>query len=198
MEIGLLVLLILAALVFGFFGKRRRQYKYKPFKPALSRQRPRGNVIPFDPISAKPKPVATILRGTAHIVDGDTLIIQKTQVRLFGIDAPELNHPYGKNAKWALVALCKGQKIRAEITAEDSHGRTVARCYLEDGRDISAEMVSQGMAIDWPKFSNGMYRSLEIPNSRRKFWLADARQKGRMDVWQRFEDRNGKQGSEDC
>ena len=82
------------------------------------------------------------------MVDGDGLIILKTQIRLFGIDAPELNHPYGKNAKWALVSLCKGQTIRAEVTAQDVHGRTVARCYLPDGRDLSAEMVKLGMAID--------------------------------------------------
>ncbi|MBJ2153597.1 thermonuclease family protein [Paracoccus sp. IB05] len=54
----------------------------------------------------------------AYIVDGHTLIIQKTQIRLFGIDAPELDHRHGKSAKCALVSLCKGKTGRAEITAQ--------------------------------------------------------------------------------
>lgn len=50
-------------------------------------------------------------------------------------------------------------------------------------------MVKQGLAIDWPKFSGGAYRYLEVPDARKKMWLADARQKGRMHVWEKFEAR---------
>lgn len=123
------------------------------------------------------------------MIDGDSIVIQGTQIRLFGIDAPEMNHPYGKKAKWALLALCKGQTIRAELVAQDHFERTVALCYLEDGRELSAEMVKAGMAIDWPKFSGGKYGELEPPDARRKLWLADARQKGRMHVLEKFEAR---------
>lgn len=136
-----------------------------------------------------PAPENTIIEGPAYVVDGDSLVIRKTQVRLFGVDAPEMNHPYGKKAKWALVALCKGQTIRAEVTDTDDHGRTVAKCSLPDGRDLSAEMVKQGLAIDWPKFSGGIYRALEVEDARKKMWLADARQKGRMHVWEKYEQR---------
>lgn len=141
----------------------------------------------FDASNAVPQPSKMIVQGSAYVVDGDTIVIQKTQVRLFGVDAPEINHPYGKKAKWALVALCKGQTVKAEVTEQDTHGRTVAKCYLEDGRDLSAEMVKLGLAIDWPKFSDGMYRALELPDARKKLWLADARQKGRMKVWEQFD-----------
>lgn len=83
--------------------------------------------------------------------------------------------------------MCKGQIIRAEISEMDAHGRVVAKCNLPDGRDLSAEMVKRGLAIDWPKFSGGVYRSLETPDARRRMWLADARQKGRMHVWDQYE-----------
>ncbi|MGR3616046.1 MAG: thermonuclease family protein [Paracoccaceae bacterium] len=129
------------------------------------------------------------LSGPAWIIDGDTITVQRTQVRLFGIDAPELNHPYGQKAKWALYKFCKGQTIRAEVTDIDHHGRTVAKCYLPDGRDLSAEMVKLGMAIDWPKYSGKKYTHLETPDARKKLFLADARQKGRMDIWYQFERR---------
>ena len=122
----------------------------------------------------------TELRGRAWVVDGDTLDINGTRIRLAGIDAPEMDHPYGNTAKWALVNLCKGQEIRAEFDGDLSHDRTVATCYLPDGRNLSAEMVKAGMAIDWPKFSHGKYSGLELPGIRKKLWRCDARQKGRM------------------
>ena len=145
--------------------------------------------MPFDAASARQETKRATLIGSAYVVDGDTIVIQKTQIRLFGVDAPEMNHPYGKKAKWALVSLCKGQKVTAEILSVDGHGRTVAKCCLDDGRDLSAEMVKLGLAIDWPKFSGGVYASMELPDVRKKLWLADARQKGRMHVWEKYEAR---------
>lgn len=147
----------------------------------------------FDGESAKHIQRERTLTGPAWVTDGDTVKIKNTQVRLFGIDAPELNHPYGQKAKWALHRLCKGQTVRAEITDEDDYGRTVARCYLSDGRDLSAEMVKQGLAIDWPKFSGGKYQHLETCDARKRLFLADARQNGRMHVWEKFEARQAKQ-----
>jgi micrococcal nuclease len=120
------------------------------------------------------------LRGRAWVIDGDTIDISGTRIRLAGIDAPEMDHPYGKNAKWTLVNMCKGQEVRAVFDGDLSHDRTVATCFLPDGRDLSAEMVKAGMAVDWPKFSRGKYAGLELPGIRKKLWRCDARQKGLM------------------
>lgn len=122
----------------------------------------------------------TILRGTCWVIDGDTIVIDKVHLRLAGIDAPELDHPYGQQSKWALVNLCKGQTITARILPEISYNRLVAHCTLPDGRDLAAEMVRCGLALDWPKFSGGKYRHLEQPDARRKLWRADARQRGKL------------------
>lgn len=149
------------------------------------------------PVPGKPKrktpdrPHANMseITGRAYVVDGDSLVINKTQIRIYGVDAPELNHPWGQKAKWAMVTLCKGHMVRARIVETDDHGRSVAMCYLPDGRDLSEEMVKQGLALDWPKFSQGDYRTFEPPGVRKKLWLADARQKGRMHIWEAFEER---------
>ena len=138
------------------------------------------------------KNAAIVLRGKAFVTDGDSLWVQKNEIRLFGVDAPEMKHPFGNQAKLALIKLCKGQEIRAEVDHVDAHGRTVAKCYLPDGRDLSAEMVKLGLAIDWPKFSGGKYKDLEVADARNKMWLADARQKGRMHVWAQYEARKAK------
>ncbi|WP_461428564.1 thermonuclease family protein [Gymnodinialimonas sp.] len=141
----------------------------------------------FDPETASPPQHVRTLRGRAYVVDGYTLKIQKTQIRLFGVDAPEMNHPFGKRAKWAMFELCKGQMVTAEVLEVDDHGRTVAKCMLDDGRDLSAELVKQGLALDWPKYSGGVYHHLETPNARKKLWLAAARQRGHMHVWDKFD-----------
>lgn len=183
-EFGLLIAAVGIVLVFGI--RRLSKVKYRGYRK--SHHKNFGKKFrPFDARNAGAKPSDSVLNGLAYVVDGDTLVIKKSQIRLFGIDAPELNHPYGQKAKWALVSLCKGKTVQAKIIEQDDYGRTVARCYLADGRDLSAEMVKLGLAIDWPKFSDGEYRALEMPDVRRKLWLADARQKGRMDVWEQFD-----------
>ena len=154
-------------------------------KPPVRKSAPAQR--PFDAQTAKHQDIPNVIKGPAYVIDGDSIIIRKTQVRIFGVDAPELNHPFGKKAKWTLISLCKGQNVRAEVTEIDAYGRTVAKCYLPDGRDLSAEMVKLGLAIDWPKFSGGKYRSMEVPDARKKLWLADARQKGRKHVWEKFD-----------
>ena len=110
----------------------------------------------------------TIISGKCHVIDGDTIAIKKQKIRLAGINAPELNEPYGKQAKWAMVELCKGQNITAHLTGETSYDRVVAKCFLDDGRDLAAEMVKKELALDIPHFPNADYRHLETPNSRRK------------------------------
>ena len=186
MEIFVLIVVTIAVVV---LKKRSAVPKRSPSPSAPLRQQRSATPPAFDDKTATHLPQPEIINGAAYVIDGDSLVINKTQVRLFGVDAPEMNHPFGKKAKWALVALCKGQTIRAEVTERDTHGRTVAKCFLPDGRDLSAEMVKQGLAIDWPKFSGGLYRALEVSDARKKMWLADARQKGRMHVWHQFEAR---------
>jgi len=91
-----------------------------------------------------------------------------------------INLPLGQRSKWALVQLCKGQIVTARIKPELSYDRMVAECFLPDGRDLGAELVRSGLALDWPKFSGGKYRHLEPADARRKLWRAHARQRGTL------------------
>lgn len=179
MEILFIILLLGGFLYFAARpGPRRRtnkkhqHNKLRPRRPspseAIAPKRRPSQPAPFDAKTTKPLLDPAIIKGTAYIIDGDSIVIQKTQIRLFGVDAPEMNHPYGRNAKWALVGLCKGKIISAEVLEQDAYGRTVARCYLPDGRDLSAEMVKIGLAIDWPKYSGGIYRAMEVRKRTKK------------------------------
>ena len=150
-------------------------------RPPVSSPRPTPSP---PPASVKHSPEhETTLTGKCYVVDGDTIRIGKVSIRLAGIDAPELDHPWGKKAKWELVQLCKGEVITAEIEPEMSYDRVVATCFLPDGRDLSAEMVRVGLALDWTKFSGGRYAHLEPEGARKKHWKAAAKQRGHMQVF---------------
>jgi hypothetical protein len=126
----------------------------------------------------RPQPPETLISGRCWVIDGDTIVIDNKHIRIAGIDAPELDHPWGRQAKWAMVKLCKGQTVTARIKPELSYDRLVAECLLPDGRDLAAELVKAGLALDWPKFSGGKYRQLEPPDVGKKLWRAKLRQGG--------------------
>lgn len=108
------------------------------------------------------------LVGRAYVIDGDTIVIKRRKIRLAGIDAPELDQAFGQKSKWAMVDICKGQVITARLNGETSHDRLVGTCFLPDGRDIGAELIKRGLALDWTHYSGGKYRHLEPRGIRRQ------------------------------
>lgn len=116
------------------------------------------------------------ITGRVKVIDGDTLILQNTHIRLAGIDAPEVDHPYGEASMWALRKLCAKQTVSAEIKPEMSHDRAVAVCKLEDGTDLAETLVRKGLALDWRTYSGGRYRCYEPPDARKKLWKTALRQ----------------------
>ena len=90
------------------------------------------------------------------ISDGDTITIlqdkQQIKVRLFGIDAPELKQPYGKKSKQFLANLIAGEVVEVEENGKDRYKRTIGTIYL-NGADINAQMVENGYAWAYRKFS---------------------------------------------
>ena len=78
----------------------------------------------------------------AKVTDGDTVVTSEgDRIRLWGIDAPEMNQPYGKEATIVLTELIHGKKLFAEIIDTDRYGRQVARIYTGDGMNINRSLV---------------------------------------------------------
>ncbi|MFO6464002.1 thermonuclease family protein [Jannaschia sp. KMU-145] len=124
-----------------------------------------------------PHPIAgRELRGRVRVIDGDTIIMGRVRLRLWGIDAPELDEPWGQEAKLAMIDICKGRVITAVLTGETTYARYVARCYRDDDEDIAGELVRRGLALDWPVFSGGAFARLESPELRRKLRYIRAKQ----------------------
>ena len=94
-----------------------------------------------------------------HVVDGDSLYINghKPQIRLWGVDAPERDEAGYDAATRQLSALAKGKRVRCDIIDRDHYGRTVARCFLSDGREINREMIESGTTTEYRRFTKGFY-----------------------------------------
>lgn len=183
---------LIRQLLRALFPSRRRRRSSRPSEESqVIPFRPANDPVAHTPVAPIRLPAAQdqheVIKGHCYVIDGDTIVINKVNVRLAGIDAPELDQPYGKAAKGTLIRLCSGRVVTAITDGSFSHDRTVAVCMLDDGRDLSAEMVKAGLALDWGKYSTGKYRSLEEPGLRRKLWRVDARQKGKMPPKQRWE-----------
>jgi len=104
---------------------------------------------------------AFILLLQATILDGDTLAAGGQSVRLWGIDAPEIQTGAGKQAAKHMRQLVHGAELTCRIKDVDHYDRIVAQCFDPQGRDLACLMVESGKAQDWPRFSGGYYRECE-------------------------------------
>ncbi len=106
--------------------------------------------------------VADDLTGTVRIVDGDTLDLSGTRIRLHGVDAPETdqfcgsaNAPMWACGAWVtrqVQARFNGQVARCMPVDMDRYGRVVAKCQVQ-GKDIGAELVQDGLAFAYREYS---------------------------------------------
>jgi endonuclease YncB( thermonuclease family) len=102
---------------------------------------------------------AQVITGQPRIVDGDTIVIVGTRVRLHGIDAPEKKQAGGREASAGLAKLIADREVWCEQTDTDRRGRAVAICKVE-ARDLGAAMVSDGFAWAYLRYSHD-YLALE-------------------------------------
>jgi endonuclease YncB( thermonuclease family) len=114
-------------------------------------------------LSARSGGVGTFdLRGVARVIDGDTLAIGPTTVRLTGIDAPErdqtcadkygLTRTCGQAAAEALTRLANSRLVACRTRGQDVYGRSLGTCYA-DGKNLNAWMVRHGHAWAFTRYS---------------------------------------------
>lgn len=122
-------------------------------------------------------------QGTVtHVTDGDTLWVRPAgsgpprQIRLDGMDAPEICQLHGEASRAVLVARVLGQQVQVQVRRSDDYGRLLARVTLR-GQDVGAWMVSQGQAWSYRYRRNaGPYAAQEAQaRSHRRGLFADAR-----------------------
>jgi micrococcal nuclease len=105
------------------------------------------------------------IAGSAQVLDGDTLKIDGTTYRLWGIDAPELHEPLGKYAKHRLTEMTHNRTVKCTDKGSRSHGRVIAVCYVQLV-ELNRWMVQEGYALDCAAYSGGKYRMYERESAR--------------------------------
>jgi len=156
-------------------------------RPSITSERPAETSDAFFFLFADKQPVPDKqprFHQVLRVVDGDTLEIELIgEVRLIGVDTPELYHPlkpvqfFAREASDLVKELVAGLPVRLEYDREkkDKYGRTLAYVYLSDGRCLNEEIIRRGYGFAYTRFPFKYlmkYRQLE----------AQARAKG-LGLW---------------
>jgi endonuclease YncB( thermonuclease family) len=112
------------------------------------------------------------VKGRAAAIDGDTIVVGVTRIRLWGIDAPEMRQTCpsngimvfgeryyaGRASHEFLKALLLSPEpplnrmVTCKVVAADQFKRSLAQC-ITDGMDLSATMVEAGMAYAYRQYT---------------------------------------------
>lgn len=130
--------------------------------------------------TTKRKPSQTFSATVKHVTDGDTVWVslggrqQAIDVRIAGIDAPEICQNYGRASAAALLGLLQHKTVSVTGRARDKYGRMVAKISLND-QDVGAWLVENGHAWSYHnKRSLGPYGKQETAarQSGRGLWAS--------------------------
>ncbi len=94
--------------------------------------------------------------AVVRVIDGDGAIVlsrnnKQSEIRLAGIDAPEIGQQYGQISKATLKLLIQKKIVTIRKTGKKSYGRDIVKVYL-NGVDINKKMVTLGAAWVEPRF----------------------------------------------
>ena len=115
----------------------------------------------------------TEITGTVvYVSDGDTFHLiqdngEKIKVRVADIDCPERTQDYGLEAKAFVIAEIKDRTVSIVIKDSDRYGRKIAFVKY-DGKDLSEELLKNGFAWHYKKYSELEYLSTLEEDSRNK------------------------------
>jgi endonuclease YncB( thermonuclease family) len=103
-----------------------------------------------------PDKINSSLSEPVKIIDGDSLEIGDTRIRLMGIDAPEYSqycknknkksYPCGKEATQYLQNLIDDTPVSCHVIKKDQYDRYLCTCYAKE-KDLNREMILSGYAI---------------------------------------------------
>ena len=131
---------------------------------------------------ARPQTASDQIIGVASVVDGDTIEIHGTRIRLRGIDAPESrqmcqdatgkDYRCGQRAALSLSDFIGRKTVSCTQKDKDRYGRIAAVCYT-GGVDINGWMVRNGYALAYRQYGGAAYAADEA-----------AAQSARAGIWQ--------------
>lgn len=82
-----------------------------------------------------------------RVIDGDTVVVNGTSVRMLGLNTPERGEKYYSDAKKYTESLVMNKTVKIERRGKDRYERELAYLFdIETGKNINAEIVRKGYA----------------------------------------------------
>jgi endonuclease YncB( thermonuclease family) len=109
----------------------------------------------------------------AVILDGDTVAFGSERVRIMDIEAPGISEPhcereeiFALRSRQRLAELIRSGPVTIERMGRDEIGRTQARLFLSDGRNLADVLVAEGLALPWQE-------GAEAREARQQHWCRE-------------------------
>jgi len=118
-------------------------------------------------LSCTQAPAACFTGRVERVIDGDTIIVGTNRVRLAEIDTPELNAPYGAEAKKALSDMILRRTVVVEWKRRGRYRRIIGQVYLKDNW-INRDLVEMGWAQQFTRYSDSGALSQSQESARRR------------------------------
>lgn len=97
-------------------------------------------------VAVAPTSVVSVVR----VIDGDSLLIEsggeQIEMRLAGVNAPEIDECLGAEAAVTLEALTSSAPLAVRLDGQDQFGRSLGDVLVE-GASVAGRMVAEGMAL---------------------------------------------------
>jgi endonuclease YncB( thermonuclease family)/methylphosphotriester-DNA--protein-cysteine methyltransferase len=129
--------------------------------------------------------VQLVIEGKViNVHDGDTVTVidrnnKKFNIRLQGIDAPELKQEVGSLSQQNLSRLVLGKQVTIYWSKVDKYRRTVGTIML-DGQDMNIEQVKAGLAWHFKKYADE-----QDPRDRVTYAVAEEQARAaKLGLWQ--------------
>lgn len=136
-----------------------------------------------------------------YVSDGDTIAVKKIEqgkeigellkVRLFGIDAPELNQDYGYESKQTLINYIRNKNVKIYGRKKDRYGRLIGTVYYNN-ENINEKMVKIGNAWWYEKYDGKNIRMKQYQEEAQKNKYGIFSKKGYMAPWKFRKMKNSK------
>jgi endonuclease YncB( thermonuclease family) len=141
---------------------------------------PGSNIRQFCGVDVGP---FSIQSAVLDVHDGDTITVAlngaATNVRLEGIDAPELAQPFGIESRTSLSNLILNTPVTVTYATSDKYGRVLGTVFKSDCNNLNLKQLQAGMAWYYAAFQ------CELPLATRDQFRSaqDAAQRARIGLW---------------
>lgn len=103
------------------------------------------------------EPGQTFTGKVAEVTDGDTFKVDRpvgpvVKVRLWGVDAPEFDQPYGVKARDAAIGYISRKTMSVQVVDVDRYGRAVVRVKVRGG-NLRQMLVCRGLAWHYDEYA---------------------------------------------